>query len=336
MRLRHRPDPIGHDVVVVGAPYDGGTSYRPGARFAPRAIRHESSLIHGVGIDRGPGVFDRIDVVDGGDIDLSPFSMDLAMDTATVALTRLLERNDAFLMLGGDHSLSLAALRAVHARHGRVAVLHLDAHSDTNPPVYGGTYHHGTPFRWAIEEGLVDPERLVQVGIRGHNPRPDSLDYARGHGVSIVTAADFTRRSPRGIAEQIRRTVGGLPLYVSVDIDVVDPAYAPGTGTPAPGGLSSREVLTLLDVVGQLRPVGFDVVEVSPAYDPSGITSLLAAEIGAELLYQYARATTSPASAPVDSPLPPGAAADDAENAENAVDAVDAESAVDFAGQRWG
>jgi len=297
MRLRHEPDPAGHDVVVVGAPYDGGTSYRPGARFAPRSIRHESCLIHGTGIDRGPNVFDLIDVVDAGDIDLSPFSMDLAMSTATAALTGLLERNDAFLMLGGDHSLSLAALRAVHAKHGPVAVLHLDAHSDTNPPVYGGTFHHGTPFRWAIEEGLVDPGRMVQLGIRGHNPKPDSLDYARGHGVQIITTAELAATPPAEIIERIRRTLRGLPLYVSVDIDVVDPAFAPGTGTPAPGGLTSRELLTLLGVVGELRPVGFDVVEVSPTYDPSGITSLLAAEVGAELLYQYARGNGRGASA---------------------------------------
>lgn len=289
MRLPHVPEPVGRDVVVIGAPYDGGTSYRPGARFGPRAIRAESALVHGTGIDRGPGTFDLIDVVDGGDIDLSPFSMDLAMDTATAALTRLVQHNGAFLMLGGDHSLSLAGLRAVHARHGRVAVLHLDAHSDTFPPVYGGTYHHGTPFRHAIEEGLVDPAAVVQVGIRGHNPAADSLDYARGHGVTIVTADDFAERGPAAVAALVRERTAGLPLYVSVDIDVVDPAFAPGTGTPAPGGPTSREVLALLRSVGDLDPVGFDVVEVSPPFDQGGVTSLLATEIGAELLHQYAR-----------------------------------------------
>lgn len=296
MRLPHVPDPVGRDVVVIGAPYDGGTSYRPGARFGPRAIRAESGLIHGTGIDRGPGTFELIDAVDAGDIDLSPFSMDLAMDTATEALTRLLQDNGAFLMLGGDHSLSLAALRAVHARHGRVAVLHLDAHSDTFPPVYGGTYHHGTPFRHAIEEGLIDPAALVQVGIRGHNPTPDALEYARGHGVTIVTADDFAERGPAAVAALVRERTAGLPLYVSVDIDVVDPAFAPGTGTPAPGGPTSREVLALLRTVGDLTPVGFDIVEVSPPFDHGGITSLLATEIGAELLHQYAR--SRPAATP--------------------------------------
>lgn len=291
MRLEHDPSPVGRDVVVIGAPYDGGTSYRPGARFAPRAIRHESCLIHGTGIDRGPNVFDLIDVVDGGDIDLSPFSQDIAMETATEALKGLLADNDAFLMLGGDHSLSLAAMCALHSKHGKLAVLHLDAHSDTNPPVYGGTYHHGTPFRWAIEEGLVEPDHVVQLGIRGHNPRPDSLDYARGHGVRVITAQECFARSLDDVVREIRTVVGDLPLYVSVDIDVADPAYAPGTGTPAPGGLSSREVLALLSVVGDLKPVGCDVVEVLPTHDPAGITALLAAEVGAELLYQYARGT---------------------------------------------
>ncbi|MGY5125325.1 agmatinase [Streptomyces nigrescens] len=290
MRLPHDPAPRGRDVVVIGAPYDGGTSYRPGARFGPRAIRSESGLIHGVGIDRGPGTFDLISCVDAGDIDLTPFNMHIAMDTAQRRLSELLADNAAFLMLGGDHSLTLAALRAVSAKHGPLAVLHLDAHSDTNPSFYGGEYHHGTPFRHAIEEKLVDPQRMVQIGIRGHNPEPDALDYARGHGVRIVTADAFAGLGTDAATRLVRDIVGDMPLYVSVDIDVVDPAFAPGTGTPAPGGPSSREVLALLRGVGDLRPVGFDVMEVSPLYDHGGITSVLATEIGAELLYQYARA----------------------------------------------
>lgn len=289
MRLRHDPEPTGQDVVVIGAPYDGGTSYRPGARFAPRAIRHESGLIHGTGIDRGLGVFDLINVVDGGDIDISPFDMSLAMRAATDALTRLLRHNDAFLLLGGDHSLSLAGLRAVHAVHGPVAVVHLDAHSDTFPPVYGGLYHHGTPFRWAIEEGLVDPTRMIQIGIRGHLPKPDSHQYARDRGVRIITMAEVLDRGLAAVAHEIRSVVGDHPVYLSCDIDVMDPAFAPGTGTPAPGGFSSRELLQLIGVLGDLTPVGFDIVEVSPQWDNAGITALLAAEIGAELLYQYAR-----------------------------------------------
>ncbi len=290
MRLPHERDPRGYDVVVIGAPYDGGTSYRPGARFGPRAIRNESGLVHGVGIDRGPGTFDLIDCVDAGDMDLTPFDMNIAIETAGRHLAALLKDNAAFLMLGGDHSLTVAALRAVAEQHGPVAVVHLDAHSDTNPAFYGGRYHHGTPFRHGIDEKLIAPEAMVQIGIRGHNPKPDSLDYARGHGVRVVTADEFGELGVRGTADLIRERVDRRPVYVSVDIDVVDPAFAPGTGTPAPGGLSSREVLGLLRCVGDLKPVGFDVMEVSPLYDHGGITSVLATEIGAELLHQYARA----------------------------------------------
>lgn len=290
MRLEWVAEPDHRDVVVVGAPYDGGTSYRPGARFAPRAIRHESCLIHGTGIDRGLGVFDRLNVVDGGDLDISPFSMELAMESVEADLRTVLATNDAVLLLGGDHSMSLPAMRATAARHGPLAVLHLDAHSDTFPPVYGGLHHHGTPFRWAIEEGLVEPTAMVQVGIRGHNPRPDSLDWPRGRGVTVITTTDVVERGTSEVRAQVAQVCAGRPLYVSVDVDVCDPAFAPGTGTPAPGGLTSREVLALLGVVGDLQPVGHDVVEVCPPWDPTGITALLAAEIGAELLYQHARA----------------------------------------------
>ncbi|MEU5345672.1 MULTISPECIES: agmatinase [unclassified Streptomyces] len=290
MRLPHDQDPRGYDVVVIGAPYDGGTSYRPGARFGPRAIRNESGLIHGVGIDRGIGTFDLINCVDAGDMNLTPFDMNIAIETAQRHLSTLLKGNAAFLMLGGDHSMTVAALRAVAEQHGPVAVVHLDAHSDTNPAFYGGQYHHGTPFRHAIDEKLVDPSAMVQIGIRGHNPKPDSLDYARGHGVRVVTADMFGELGVRKTIDLIRERVEHRPVYVSVDVDVVDPAFAPGTGTPAPGGLSSREVLALLRCVGDLKPVGFDVMEVSPLYDHGGITSVLATEIGAELLYQYARA----------------------------------------------
>lgn len=291
MRLPLVPDPTGRDVVVIGAPYDGGTSYRPGARLAPRAIRHESCLIHGTGIDRGPNVFDVIDVVDAGDIDLGPFSMELAMETATEALIGLLRSNGAFLMFGGDHSLSLPGMRAAHARHGPLAVLHLDAHSDTFPPVYGGLHHHGTPFRWGLDEGLIDPRSMIQIGIRGHNPSPDSLEYPRGRGVTVVTAQECAGTAAvERLTDRIREIAGNRPLYVSVDVDVADPAFAPGTGTPAPGGLASRELLGLLTAIGDLNPVGFDVMEVCPPFDHSGITALLAAEVGAELLYQYSRA----------------------------------------------
>ncbi|WP_030908134.1 agmatinase [Streptosporangium amethystogenes] len=289
MGLPYEPAPQGADLVIVGAPYDGGTSYRPGARFGPRAIREESALLHGTGLDRGPSVFGAIGAVDAGDLDLNRFSMESAMSTATERLTELAERNQALLMLGGDHSMTLAALRAAHKVHGPVAVLHLDAHSDTYPPVDGGRYHHGTPFRWAIWEKLVDPARMIQVGIRGHVPYAGALEFARARGVRIVTAPDIDRIGVGSLMSMIQECVGDGPLYVSCDIDVVDPAFAPGTGTPSPGGLSSRELLAILRGIGDLQPIGCDVVEVAPAYDHGGATALLAAEIGYELIYQYAR-----------------------------------------------
>ncbi|MEV5498716.1 agmatinase [Nonomuraea fuscirosea] len=290
MNVPYSPEPGDADVVVVGVPYDCGTTYRPGARFGPRAIRTESDLLHGTGLNRGADVFTALNVVDAGDIDVSPFSMDLAMGHATDGLTRLAGHNRALLMLGGDHSMSLAALRAVHEVHGPVALLHLDAHSDTYLPVHGGRFHHGTPFRWAISEKLIDATRMVQVGLRGHVPYSGALEFARTQGVHIVTASDVDRMGISALKATIREAIGDGPAYVSCDIDVVDPAFAPGTGTPAPGGLTSRELLSLLDVVGDLRPVGFDVMEVSPPYDRGGATALLAAEIGYELIYQYSRA----------------------------------------------
>jgi proclavaminate amidinohydrolase len=286
MRLPLAPDPRGYDVVVVGAPYDGGTSYRSGARFGPRAIRRESGFVRGAGIDSGPGTFDLINCVDGGDIDLAAFDIPVAIETAQKHLSHLLKGNATFLMLGGDSALTEAGLRAVAQQHGPVAVVHLDARSGTTPVSHNDD--HGGPFRQGIDEKLVDPTAMVQIGIRGHSP--DSLDYARSHGVRVVTAEEFGSLGIRGTVEVIRERVGQRPVYVSVGIGVADPAFAPGTASPAPGGLSSREVLALLRCTGDLRPVGFDVMEVSPPYDRAGITSVLATGVGAELFHQYARA----------------------------------------------
>jgi arginase family enzyme len=275
MRLPPALAPAGRDAVVIGAPYDAGTSHRPGARLAPSAIRHESCLIYGAG---GPNVLDGIDVVDGGDIALAPLSRELAMANATIALSGLLRANAVFLMLGGDHSLSLPGIRAVHERHGPLAVLRLHAH------------HHGPPFRQGLEEGLIHGPSMIQIGTREQAQSPD---FWRAHGVTTVPVQNCAGEcGVRRTAGRIREVAGDRPLYVyvSVDVAVADPAFAPGTGTPAPGGLSTRAVLALLGIVGELNPVGFDVVGVCPPFDPSGITALLAAEIGALLLHQYSRA----------------------------------------------
>jgi agmatinase len=285
MRLPPVPAPTHRDAVVIGAPYEGGTTYRPGARLAPRAIRHESCLIYGTG---NQNAFGGLDVVDAADIDLGPLSRELAMANATTALAGLLRDNDAFLMLGGDHLISLPGLRAAYERHGQLAVLHLDAHSDTVPRAGGGTHHHG-PFQQALEDGLTHGPSMIQIGLRER-----TQDFPGGSGVAgstVITALSCAgERGVREAADRIREVAGGRPLYVSVDVAVADPAFAPGTTMPAPGGLTRREVLALLNVVGELNPVGFDVVGVCPPFDPSGITALLAAEIGALLLHQYSRA----------------------------------------------
>lgn len=285
MRLPPVFAPTGRDAVVIGAPYDGGTGYRPGARLAPRAIRHESCLIRGTD---GADVLDEIDVVDGADIDLGPLPRELAMAKAATALSGLLRDNDVFLMLGGDHSMSLPGIRAAHERHGQLAVLHLDAHSDTVPAAFGQP-PHGMPFRQGLEDGLIHRTSLIQIGVRQQDQDP------RGHEVTVITALGCAGERGVGQArDRIREVAGGRPLYVSVDIAVADPAFAPGSAMPAPGGLPCRDVLALLDVVGELNPVGFDVVGVCPPFDPTGVTALLAAEIGAQLLCQYSRSRCAP------------------------------------------
>ncbi|MFI0508347.1 arginase family protein [Streptomyces sp. WSLK1-5] len=289
MGIPRHASPRGRDLVVIGAPYDAGTSHRPGTQLGPRAIRQGSDLLLGTGFGRGPAASDIIDCADAGDIDLGPCDARTVLEVAQRSLQSLLEHNDAFLMLGGDHALTLAALRAVVRRHGMVAAVHLDAHCDTQPDVYGTEYHHGTTFRQAIEERLIDPRRLVQIGVRGPRVEPDPQDGARRHGTRVITAADMVAVGPSATARLIREIIGDVPVYVSVGMDVVDPRFAPGTAAPAPDGPSSLDILEVLRCVGDLEPVGFDVMGVCPPYDHGGVTSLLATEVGAELLYQFAR-----------------------------------------------
>ncbi|MFF8675271.1 arginase family protein [Streptomyces sp. NPDC015242] len=287
--IPYQSAPRGRDVVVIGAPYDAGTTHRPGTQLGPRAIRQGSDLLLSTGFGRGAIASDFLDCADAGDIDLAAGGAHIVMEVAQRSLQALLEHNDAFLMLGGDHALTLAALRAVARKHGRIAAVHLDAHCDTQPALYGNAYHHGTAFRLAVEERLIDPRRLVQIGVRGHRVEPGPQDEARSHGTRVISAAEVSAAGPSATARVIRDIVGDVPVYVSVGMDVVDPRFAPGTGTPAPDGPSSLDVLEVLRCVGDLEPVGLDVMGVCPPYDHGGITSLLATEVGAELLYQFAR-----------------------------------------------
>ncbi len=276
------------DVAIVGVPFDGGVTYRPGARFGPAAIRAGSRLMRGYhpGLDVQP--FASQQVADAGDIACTPFDIAEAIVQMETGARELLGAAGAFVALGGDHTIALPLLRAVYASHGPVALVHFDAHLDTWDTYFGAAYTHGTPFRRAHEEGLLASERCAHVGIRGPLFSPQDLVDDAGFGFTIVGAFDYLTRSVASVAEELRARVGDAPVYVSIDVDVMDPAHAPGTGTPEAGGMTSRELLATLRALGGLRIVGADVVEVAPAYDHAEITSIAAANIVYELLGLFA------------------------------------------------
>lgn len=272
------------DIAVVGIPFDSGVSYRPGARFGPAAIREASRLLrpYNPGLDVSP--FAEVQVADGGDIAVNPFAIKEAIAMVEASASELLSQGTRLVTLGGDHTIALPLLRAVHRVHGPVALLHFDAHLDTWDTYFGEPYTHGTPFRRAVEEGILDTEALTHVGIRGPLYGKKDLEDDRRFGFGIVTAADVMRRGVDEIADMVRQRIGNRPLYVSVDIDVLDPAHAPGTGTPEAGGLTSRELLELLRGLASCNLVGADVVEVSPAYDHAQITATAAAHVAYDLV----------------------------------------------------
>jgi agmatinase len=272
------------DVAVVGIPFDSGVSYRPGARFGPSHIRESSRLLRPYNPAADTSPFAALQVADAGDIAANPFSIDEAITAIERAARGLLDRSGRLLTLGGDHTIALPLLRAVAARHGPVAVVHFDAHLDTWDTYFGAAYTHGTPFRRASEEGLLDASGCLHVGTRGPLYSPDDLSQDTSLGFRVISSPEADDLGVRGICERIADRVGDRPVYVSVDIDVLDPAHAPGTGTPEAGGLSSRELLSVLRSFAGLRLVGADIVEVAPAYDYAQITGIAAAHVGYELL----------------------------------------------------
>jgi agmatinase len=289
MRLPHADDLAGVDVAIVGVPYDGGTSYRPGARLGPREIRDQSSLIRTYNMFQKLAPFDRLNVADVGDIDAPPVSIEKAYEAIEARLAQIAEAGARPIVIGGDHSITLPILRALARRHGALGLVQFDAHVDTWDEYFGGKYFHGTPFRRAIEERLVDPRRFVQVGIRGPMYGEDDFDFHREHGITVL---DIDQVKDRGIAwtvDEIRRIVTG-PAYMTFDIDGVDPAFAPGTGTPEVGGLTSYEAIRLVRGLRGLSLVGGDIVEVAPLFDgPGQITAVLAANVMFEFLCALAR-----------------------------------------------
>ncbi len=284
-RAPHLTDATGADVAILGVPYDSSTSYRGGTRFGPRAIREQSLLLWGYNNAQHVAPFRVLKVVDVGDVDVVPPDILATHRQIELAAKRILEAGAKLLTLGGDHSISLPLLRAHARQHGPMAVVHFDAHPDTWDSEYPNQpYSHGTPFKRAIEEGLIDTSAYLQIGIRGPTNGPQDYADAIALGARMVTLDDFRRRSLTDVLEEIQTTVAAKPVYVTLDIDVVDPAFAPGTGTPEVGGLTSYEILQLVRGLRGLNTIGFDLVEVSPPYDHSNITSILAANLAFEFL----------------------------------------------------
>nr|WP_045278676.1 agmatinase [Microbacterium oxydans] len=278
------------DVAVLGVPFDSGTSYRPGARFGPEAVRAASKLLRPfhIGLEVEPWV--TMQIADAGDVGVTPFDIAEAIAGIEQAARALSTRADRIVAIGGDHTIALPMLRAAHAQHGPVALVHFDAHFDTWDNLFGAQTVHGTPFRRAAEEGLLDVGGSAHVGIRSTTPSAQDFTDDAELGFATFTTLDVARRGIDDIIDRVRTRVGDRPVYVSIDIDVLDPAHAPGTGTPEPGGLSTRELQLILYGLADLHVIGADVVEVAPAYDHAQITALAAAGVTFDLLAMMAKA----------------------------------------------
>ncbi len=289
-RLPRREDVPRCDVAVVGVPFDAGTTYRPGARFGPSAIRQASRLLRPYNPELGVSPFASQQVVDWGDVPCNPFDIVAAVGQIEAGLDLVSAEGARFVVLGGDHTVALPALRSVAKVQGPVALVHFDAHLDTWDTYFGAPYTHGTPFRRAQEEDLLRQDRSAHVGTRGSLYDPEDLRDDARLGFTVVHASELDRLGVEGVLERVRGRVGDAPLYVSVDIDVLDPAHAPATGTPEAGGMTSRELLGVIRGLAGLNLVGADVVEVSPAYDSAEITSVAAANVAYEFVSLLAKA----------------------------------------------
>jgi agmatinase len=274
----------GWEVAVVGVPFDIGTSYRPGARFGPLGIRLGSRTLRNWHPDLEVAPFASQQVVDAGDIACSTYVIDDAIATIERATTALTGSGGRLVSLGGDHTIAFPLLRTVHRRHGPVALVHFDAHVDTYDTYMGAAYTHGTPFRRAAEEGLFSRDHSMHIGIRGSKYGPEDLEEDASFGFRVLGTWEMEDIGIRGYVERIEERTGDRPLYLSIDIDVLDPAFAPATGTPEAGGFTSRELLGILRGLRGKYVVGADIVEVAPAYDHADITSIAAANVAYELL----------------------------------------------------
>lgn len=283
MRLPAASSAQGLDAAFIGVPLDIGTSNRAGARFGPRQIRAESALLRPYNMATGAAPFDSLQVADLGDVPINTYSLDKSLAIISAFYDDVLAHGCRPLTLGGDHTIALPILRSVARRHGPVALVHVDAHADINDEMFGERFAHGTPFRRAVEEGLLACDKVWQIGLRGTGYAADDFDWPRAQGFTVVQAHEVWYRSLAPLMAQVRERIGPQhPVYISFDIDGIDPSFAGGTGTPEIGGLSVPQALEIVRGCRGLNVVGGDLVEVAPPYDPSGNTALL----GANLLYE--------------------------------------------------
>lgn len=284
MRLPQRESARDLDACFVGVPFDLGTSLRPGARFGPRDIRQNSVLIRPYLMATRACPFDSLRVADIGDVAINTFNLQSSIAIIENAYDNILAQHCIPLTLGGDHTIVLPILRAMHRQHGPVGLVHVDAHADANDEMFGERITHGTPFRRAVEEGLIDCSRAVQIGLRATGYGSDDFDWPRAQGMRLVQAEECWHRSLAPLMDEVRGRAGTGPVYLTFDIDGLDPAFAPGTGTPEIGGLTIAQGIEIIRGCQGLNLIGCDLVEVSPPYDPFGTTSLVAANLLFEML----------------------------------------------------
>ena len=282
MRLPSAKSARGLDACFVGVPMDIGTSNRSGTRHGPRQIRAESCMLRPYNMATGAAPFDSLQVADIGDVAINTFDLKKSVKLIEKAYDRILAQDCVPLTLGGDHTLTLPILRAMAKKHGPVAMVHVDAHADINDEMFGEKIAHGTPFRRAVEEGLLAQDKVFQIGLRGTGYSPEDFEWPRRQGFTVVTAEECWHKSMTPLMAEVRKKIGNHPCYLTYDIDSLDPAFAPGTGTVEIGGLTTWQALEIVRGCKGLNLVGGDLVEVSPPYDPSGNTAL----IGANLLYE--------------------------------------------------
>ena len=276
------------DVAIVGVPFDTGVSYRPGARFGPNHVRESSRLLRPYNPAANVSPFATQQVVDAGDIAANPFDIEEAISSIHKSYDQLSERAKKIVTIGGDHTITLPILRSLKAKHGAISVVHFDAHLDTWDSYFGADYTHGTTFRRASEEGLLDPEGCMHIGIRGPLYAAKDLTDDKALGFQIFSSVEFQDLGVNAAIDKMKARVGKRPVYISIDIDVLDPAHAPGTGTPEAGGLTSRELLSVLRATAGMNVIGADIVEVAPAYDHAQITGIAASHVMYELISAFA------------------------------------------------